>query len=215
MIELNGEFCPIDLLQFFKKAFPKQQVVNMYGMQEFNGIAYSENDKNEFTVLSDNVFVEVLNNNNQQCAINEEGDIVITTLVNAATPLIRYKTGDVGYFNEDLHLIITRARCNDTIEINGNMHDGSVFWSFIDILNEKYCHFAVSQFQVEYTGEVLLFNLVTLNEELSSEDYKCYLEKILRENDGWSEMKVRVNLVPKIDVFALNNKIKYFINHTI
>ncbi len=94
-IESVGELLTSDLqrrtIDFFKVP-----LANMYGSEEMNAIAY-ECPKHHMHVLDDNVFVEVMNENEiGQCG---EGETIITNLNNTAMPLIKYCQGDVIELN--------------------------------------------------------------------------------------------------------------------
>lgn len=69
------------------------QLVNMYGSEEMNGIAY-ENPNHYMQICSENVFVETKNENTMFTS-NDVGTAIITNLNNYAMPLIRYDQGDI------------------------------------------------------------------------------------------------------------------------
>ncbi|MDR2270650.1 MAG: hypothetical protein LBF27_07065 [Sphingobacterium sp.] len=76
------------------RAFNNARVYNFYGSREVSAIASETLKDNGMSVLFDNVFVEVLDQDGIPVKKGEEGDIVITTLNNFYMPLIRYKIGD-------------------------------------------------------------------------------------------------------------------------
>lgn len=67
---------------------------DMYSSTEVGYIALQCPEYGNYHVQEENVFVEVLNHNNQPCLPGEVGRIVITSLHNLASPLIRYELGD-------------------------------------------------------------------------------------------------------------------------
>lgn len=67
-------------------------VVNMYGSEEMNGIAY-ESPEHDMRILNDNVLVEVLCDDGI-IRDNGTGKAIITSLNNVGMPLIRYAQGD-------------------------------------------------------------------------------------------------------------------------
>jgi len=89
-IESVGELLSAELKQ---KAFEffKTPIVNMYGSEEMNGIAY-ECPYHNMHILTDNVVVECKNDTGIHCS--GEGETIITSLTNKAMPLIRYNQGD-------------------------------------------------------------------------------------------------------------------------
>ena len=74
-------------------------VVNEYGASEVGLIAF-ENKENEWIVNSEDLFVEILDKNNNPVPNGTEGRIVITSLFNKAHPMIRYDIGDTGVLSE-------------------------------------------------------------------------------------------------------------------
>lgn len=70
-------------------------VVNEYGASELDLIAFT-NQKDEFIVNSETLFVEILDKNNHSVPHGTSGRIVISGLYNRAHPMIRYDIGDTG-----------------------------------------------------------------------------------------------------------------------
>lgn len=75
-------------------------VINEYGASELDIIAF-QNPNNKWQVTSETLFVEILDENNQNLPNGEEGRIVITSLYNKAHPFIRYDIGDVGILSKE------------------------------------------------------------------------------------------------------------------
>jgi phenylacetate-CoA ligase len=65
-----------------------------YSAQETGPIAFQCPDHPHYHVMSESLIVEVLDDQNQPCQPGETGRVVITTLANFASPLIRYEIGD-------------------------------------------------------------------------------------------------------------------------
>lgn len=111
-IESVGELLTSDLrrraIEFFNVP-----LANMYGSEEMNGIAYECHDHHMY-VLSDNVFVEIMNENEVlRCGV---GESIITSLNNYAMPLIRYNQGDIIKIN---HLNIEPSNSDLIYSIHG------------------------------------------------------------------------------------------------
>lgn len=75
-------------------------VINEYGASELDLIAF-ENPNNEWQLNSETLFIEILDDNNKQVSLGEEGRIVITSLYNKAHPFIRYDIGDIGILSKE------------------------------------------------------------------------------------------------------------------
>ncbi|WP_157491949.1 hypothetical protein [Gelidibacter mesophilus] len=84
-----------------KKAFNDAHVYNFYGSREGSAIASEIYDLEGLFVFYNNVFVEILDDNDVPVDQGVEGNIVITTLNNFYMPLIRYKIGDRGIKGDD------------------------------------------------------------------------------------------------------------------
>lgn len=68
-------------------------VQNEYGCGEVGPIAY-ECESGGMHLMSENVFVEILDENDQPVHVGEEGNVCVTDLNNLAMPLLRYRIGD-------------------------------------------------------------------------------------------------------------------------
>ena len=70
------------------------QVADMYTAAEAGYIALHCPDQDQYHVQSENLLVEILNENGRPCRAGETGRVVLTTLHNFAMPLVRYDIGD-------------------------------------------------------------------------------------------------------------------------
>ena len=68
-------------------------IQNEYGCGEVGAIAY-ECERGLLHILSENLFVEVLDSEGREVSSGETGEVVVTDLTNTAMPLIRYRVGD-------------------------------------------------------------------------------------------------------------------------
>jgi phenylacetate-CoA ligase len=69
-------------------------VVDMYSAEEVGYIALQCPSSEHYHVMSESVFVEVLDDKGVPCAPGEVGRVVVTSLDNFAMPLVRYDIGD-------------------------------------------------------------------------------------------------------------------------
>jgi len=65
-----------------------------YGSNEFNRIAFECKYNEGYHVPEDVLIIEILNENDEEVNVNETGEVVITSLLNRAMPLIRYRQED-------------------------------------------------------------------------------------------------------------------------
>ena len=70
-------------------------VWNQYGAQEFNRLAWDCDEHGALHVDADSVCIEVLVGD-RPAAPGEEGELVVTGLLNRLMPLVRYRIGDLG-----------------------------------------------------------------------------------------------------------------------
>jgi phenylacetate-coenzyme A ligase PaaK-like adenylate-forming protein len=73
-------------------------VTSLYTMAEVGIVASEHPGESTYQVEEKSTIVEILNENSEQMSDGQEGDIVVTPLNNYAMPLIRYRTGDRGYW---------------------------------------------------------------------------------------------------------------------
>lgn len=141
-------------------------IVNEYGASELDIIAMQDIN-GALKVNAENLFVEILNEENKVLPYGREGRIVVTNLYNKAHPFIRYEVGDYGVLDEKstfknpiLKKLI--GRTNDVAILpSGKKAPGMTFYSitkklFGDDGNVK--EFMIKQtkldtFEIEYTSE--------------------------------------------------------------
>jgi phenylacetate-CoA ligase len=71
-----------------------------YSANEIGGIALGHKKFSGYLVQSENVYVEIVNDDGKPCDEGETGRILITTLQDGLRPLIRYEVGDYGKFGK-------------------------------------------------------------------------------------------------------------------
>jgi len=89
------------LYPFMRETIEKNfntKVYNRYGSREVGNIACEEPNIDGL-VITDDVFIEIVDANGSNCPDGVEGEIIVTSLINYAMPLIRYKIGDRGILN--------------------------------------------------------------------------------------------------------------------
>ena len=70
---------------------------SIYGSTEVGPVASECKQQEGMHILADRCIVEIIDPQTRQTLdLGEEGEVVVTTLQNEATPLIRYRMGDVG-----------------------------------------------------------------------------------------------------------------------
>jgi len=70
-------------------------IADNYSAEEFGTIAHQCPQSEALHVQCENVLVEVLDDQGEPCAAGQSGRVVVTSLLNYATPLIRYELEDI------------------------------------------------------------------------------------------------------------------------
>lgn len=70
------------------------EINDTYSAEECGVIAIQCPSHGNYHIQSESLLVEIVDDDGRRCPIGEEGRVVITTLANIATPLVRYDIGD-------------------------------------------------------------------------------------------------------------------------
>jgi phenylacetate-CoA ligase len=139
-IELSGSSVSADDVALLESL--GAQVVNQYGTRESWAIGYALGS-DAFDLVKESVHVELLDENNRRIEIeNKEGNVVITSCILRALPIIRYMTGDRGVWDscrnglsnrkKIMRLALTGDRELNMLTIGGKRVSGNTF--FKDLL---------------------------------------------------------------------------------
>lgn len=71
-------------------------VLEVYGSAEASNIAFRLPGDDDWTTLEPRILVEVLGPDREPVGVGETGEIVVTTLTEPTSPLVRYATGDLA-----------------------------------------------------------------------------------------------------------------------
>lgn len=109
----------------------KTKVYNRYGSREVGNIASTQYHDQDELKVSRAVHLEVIDKNGKILSDGEEGELLVTSLVNYSMPLIRYKIGDRGILknkNGEQILIKITGRTSDIFKTkNGTVVHGEYF----------------------------------------------------------------------------------------
>src|SRR5690606_28741627 len=161
-------------------------IINEYGAAELGLIAF-QNKNGEWIINNDDLFVEILDENNHVLPYGEEGRVVITSLYNKAHPFIRYDLGDIGKLSKDstenkpiLKTLI--GRTNDIVKLpSGKKAAGLTFYYVTKTVIEdggNVKEFIIEQLKTD-TFKISYTSTETLSEEKINEinkAIKTYLE---------------------------------------
>ena len=187
-IELTGELLTEDLRKEIENVF-SCPVVNQYGSNEVNSIAYECKNKH-FHVMEQNVYVEILDESNTP-VFDKEGEICVTSFVNKAMPIIRYKIGDRGIIRTSSCscnmagriLELTKARSNDWIILEqGIKVSPYTLLKIIENINWQTDN-GIYQFRfIQKSTKEIIVKLV-LDEDIFSEDVENLFFSNLSQNN--------------------------------
>lgn len=203
---VTSEVCTIQDKILLRSAFGVH-IINEYGASELGLIAFSDPDDN-WVLSNENLFIEVLDDNNQPVKNGIEGKIVITSLFNLAFPLIRYEIGDMGSIDEKNPSFLKNltGRTNDIIILPSGKKSAGLTFYYISrsILEsgEKLKEFIIRQTDLN----TFIFDIVSdreLNRDL--------INKIKQSMDLYLEkgLNLEINYVSKIQR-PNSGKIKHF-----
>lgn len=188
-----------------KRAFNNADIYSFYGSREVSAIASEVRHSTELYVLYDNVFVEILDSNNQPVKNGEEGEIVVTTLNNFYMPLIRYKIGDRGIKGDDLNFGTLKLKevVGRTLGViykrDGSKIDGQFFTTLFFNKN------GIKNFQlIQKSLSEMVLKIVKTN-EFNQQELDQIIHRIDSELAG---INIKIHFCEKIDLTS-TGKIMY------
>ena len=141
-------------------------VINEYGASEVGLIAF-EDAENHWIVNSEDLYIEILDENDKILPYGQEGRVVITALYNKAHPMIRYDIGDIGCLSTKSTLkkpILEKliGRTNDIARLpDGKVVPGLTFYYVTKTIIEDTGNIKefviiqtkIDEFRIEYVSE--------------------------------------------------------------
>jgi phenylacetate-CoA ligase len=92
-VHTNSEIVEPDLRKLVKEVLGVR-LIDTYSIRELGYLAMQCPEQDHYHIQSENVLVEIINEQGKACEIDEPGLVVVTGLHNFASPLIRYVVGD-------------------------------------------------------------------------------------------------------------------------
>lgn len=195
----NSELLTQHVREHLEEVF-QCKVYDDYSCLEFSAIGFECSMQN-LHIASDNVIVEILDENGKQVPNGQQGRIVITALNNYAMPYIRYEIGDIGILSNEgcpcgrnfpiLKSIV--GRCDDFLVMpSGRLIDPQTAVFQIEVIPE------VKEFRtIQGTDYGITVNLVT-EKRAEFESIKLQIEKNLGSvfDDG---VRIDVTQVTSLD----------------
>lgn len=176
-IRTTGESLTMEQIRLVKTVWPQILLSDIYSCCEIGNIAQQCMEYNHYHVNSEHVYLEIVDDNNNACSVGQTGRVLVTSLMNYATPLIRYELGDYAAFGEPcpcgrglpvIQHILGRTR-NRLIMPNGEsrfpyLGDRSDFKKIADIAIGKFQFIQHTVYDIEI--KVVVYKPVTLEQEL-------------------------------------------------
>ncbi|OGA50861.1 MAG: hypothetical protein A3G25_10745 [Betaproteobacteria bacterium RIFCSPLOWO2_12_FULL_63_13] len=173
-------------------------VVDMYSAEEIGYIALQCPEREHYHVQSENVLVEFLDDLGRPCRAGEIGRVVISSLHNFATPLIRYEIGDyaeVGAVCPCGRGLPVLKRIMGRVRNMLRMPDGNTRWPNF-MLAKTRSDLPVAQIQIVQTALDTLELRVLPEQPLSSQERGRLLDYV-RDWAG-PQFKVQLRIVDAI-----------------
>ncbi len=213
-VELFGEV----LFEYQKKIIQSKfacPIRNMYGCHEMWAIAY-ECSCGNLHVLENNVLLEIVDKNGINIGYDQEGEIVLTSLIQKSLPFIRYRIGDRGKIKKSDCLCgltsdileLSAARIADDIILeNGQKVSSIVFLHILMLINKE--RVLIKQFQIYQRSykrfEVKIVPTYDINKEYVESVFYQVLGEVLQEN-----IELKFVYLDDIEINAISGKLKYF-----
>ena len=187
------------------------EVYDQYGSREVSCIASECEYHNGLHISEETIILEIVDENGNECPVGVEGDVLVTSLVNYAMPIMRYKIGDraimepgfciCGRFHKRLKNVVGRSMDNFKLR-DGTIIPSEYFIHFIGVVLNRGILKKIQIIQKSY--DVIDLHVVYSNEEILSEDIQNIIQavkKVMGEN-------CTVNIHEKENI-APNNSGKY------
>lgn len=164
-------------------------VFDHYGLAEVNtGIAYECRQRRGLHVLDNYVVAEVIDESGQSVEIGEKGELVLTSLNKQASPVLRYRTGDITQYLGEVDCecgtqstMIGRieGRLDAAVSIKGVKVDPYDLRSMIQehfpaLLSHGVCSFRIRENRIDYRPKLIVASGIS---EIESAKLLGFLKK--------------------------------------
>jgi phenylacetate-CoA ligase len=192
---LGGEPWTEGLREQIERGLPGLRAVNFYGLSEMCGPGVASEClevRDGLHVHEDHFLVEVIDpDSNERLGEGEEGELVFTTLVKEAMPMLRYRTGDVGSLTYEpcrcgrttARIRGLRGRRDDMITVRGvNLYPSNVEHLLLSVPDVA-PHY---QLVVDREGAMdeVTVHCESLSPDVDSETLRTTVETVLQEHTG-------------------------------
>ena len=152
------------------------KIYNRYGSREVGNIACNKEANNDELIVTKGVYLEVLENG--KITNNGTGELLVTSLINYAMPLIRYNIGDIA-----------TLKTKNNIQTITKLHGRNV-----DMFKTRNGDFIDG----EYFSDLFYFMEWVYKYQVIQKDYDYILVKIATKNPNKKDMQFIENGIKKI-----------------
>lgn len=186
-ILLTGEGCSYKFRERLEKWWGCE-VSFFYGSTECGVVAVECSEHKGYHVMEGHVKVEIINPiTKEKLPYGKTGEIVVTTLLREAMPMVRYRSGDIGY--------LQKSKCDcgiamDVLHLRGRME------SMIRLGDEDYSPFILEQFLMEIPDVGMWYHF-----KLNQGSFKIEAEPFRTElTDEQLATKIRKHMADRIGI---------------
>ncbi len=193
------------------------KMYDQYGLCEINtGLAGECAYQNGLHILADYAYPEIINPETlQACEPGESGELVLTTLEREASPLIRYRTGDITSINYETckcgrtmpRLSRFKERVHDTIFYKGSKIQTNDIKAFLEELGGYVDpYFWTLQIQGSMSDQNMLLKLINRN-DMRLASFSTYIAAKLLKRFG---IRIEVDILSAEEIDNMGSgKLKY------
>tara|TARA_R110002126_G_scaffold273866_1_gene418597 strand:+ start:121011 stop:122318 length:1308 start_codon:yes stop_codon:yes gene_type:complete len=190
-LRTTGEMLTSKRVNKIKRIWPHVIISDTYSCVEFGNLAQQCPEQHNYHVNTEHVKLEIVDSHGGACGVGEVGKVLVTGLLNYATPLIRYELGDYASWGDPcscgrslpvLEKIYGRER-NRLMMPNGE----SCFpylGEYDDVKDINITMSAIRKFQfIQHTTHDIEIKVVTPH--LFSKQEEAYFKQLYQQNLGF------------------------------
>lgn len=172
----SAEYLPEKIWREFEQYF-NCKVFNLYGGTEAPAIALNFEHSRNLSIFEELYFVEVLDDEGNDCKPGEPGFITITDLYSKEVPLIRYQIGDIATVDSHFFELNSTRRYFNAVEGRTNdifcLSDGSLIFSHL-----WHIHFRGYEWLNMFKVEQLELDEILISLACNENDFSSNIKKI-------------------------------------
>lgn len=201
--ELIGDYSR----QFIEKVFAAP-FYDQYSSIEFGRIACQCPERDGYHIEADSIIMQFVDEDGEEVALGERGEIVCTSLFNYAMPFIRYALGDIGVLSEETDcpcgrtfplMKVMEGRKDSIIALpDGRMlsplviGDGMMFFKYFSYIDQ----YRVIQKKIDFFKILVKKKDCDVEDKVMGSEFAAHFRRLLKVDE--SEVAVEVEFVDDI-----------------